>query len=84
MKKKLGEEFKVYRDSILKMILETLKKYKKRLQNIDEKLVDCKDMDKYKLYGELITSNLYKIKNENQSSIVLDNYYNNQKIIYKI
>ncbi len=80
MKKKLGEEFKVYRDSILKMILETLKKYKKRLQNIDEKLVDCKDMDKYKLYGELITSNLYKIKNENQSSIVLDNYYNNQKI----
>ncbi len=79
-KKNLGEEFKVYRDSVLKMILETLKKYKKRLKNIDEKLNDCKDMDKYQLYGELITANLYQIKNENMSSVTLDNYYTNEKI----
>ena len=62
------------------MILETLKKYKKRLENINEKLDDCKNMDKYQLYGELITANLYQIKNENQASIILDNYYTNQKI----
>ena len=80
MKKNLGEEFKMYRDSILKMILTVLKKYKKRLQNIDEKLNDCKNMDKYQLYGELITANLYQIKNENQNEIILDNYYTNQKI----
>ena len=81
-KKKLGEEFKIYRDSILKMILSTLKKYKKKLQNIDAKLEACKDMDKYKLYGELITANLYHIKNENMKEIQLENYYdNNNKII---
>lgn len=76
------EEFKTYRDSILKMILDLLKKYKIRLFHIDEKLSSCEDMDKYQLYGELITANLYKIKNENLDQITLDNYYNhNQKII---
>jgi predicted ribosome quality control (RQC) complex YloA/Tae2 family protein len=37
-------------------------------------------MEKYQLYGELITANLYQIKNENQKDITLENYYTNQKI----
>ena len=78
--KETSEEFKIYRDSVLKMILDVLKKYKKRLINIDEKLAACDNMDTYKLYGELITANLYKIKNENIKEIELDNYYNNKKI----
>lgn len=83
-KKETMEEFKIYRNSILKMILDVLKKYKKRLFNIDEKLNSCKDMDKYKLYGELITANLYKIKNENVKEIELDNYYKNEKIVISL
>lgn len=78
--KESSEEFKIYRDSILKMILDLLKKYKKRLFNIDEKLNACNDMDTYQLYGELITANLYQIPNQNLMQITLDNYYNNQKI----
>lgn len=74
------EEFKTYRDSILKMILESLKKYKKRLANIDEKLSSCENMEKYQLYGELLTANLYQIPNENLKEITLDNYYTNKKI----
>lgn len=74
------EEFKSYRDSILKMILDLLKKYKKRLFHINEKLVMCEDMEKYQLYGELITANLYQITNENISQITLTNYYTNQEI----
>lgn len=79
--KETSEEFKTYRDSILKMILDLLKKYKKRLFHIDEKLRSCEDMETYQLYGELITANLYHIKNENLKEITLDNYYNNQKIV---
>ena len=79
--KETAEEFTAYRNSMLKVILDVLKKYKKRLVNIDEKLDDCKEMDKYKLYGELITANLYKIKNENVNQIELDNYYDNKKIL---
>lgn len=79
--KEVSEEFKTYRDSILKMILGLLKKYKKRLFHINEKLNTCEDRQKYQLYGELITANLYQIPNENVKEITLDNYYNNQKVV---
>ncbi len=79
--KETSEEFKVYRNSISKLILDTLKKYNKRLYNINEKLKECDHMDTYKLYGELITANLYRIKNENTDTVSLENYYDNNKLI---
>ena len=79
--KETNEQFKNYRNTLLKLILDALKKYKKRLYNIDEKLKECEDMDKYRLYGELITSNLYRIPNKNVDKVELENYYdNNAKI----
>lgn len=80
-KKETDEELKTYRNNVLKLILTTLKKYQTRLININDKLQNCENMDKYKLYGELITANLYKIKEQNISSIELENYYDNNKII---
>lgn len=79
--KEHSELFKNFRNSILTLILETLKKYEKRLQNIDNKLLECDNKDKFRLYGELITSNLYRIPNKNMESIQLENYYNNNEII---
>ena len=39
-------------------------------------------MDTYRIYGELITSNLYRIDNsKNVSSITLENYYDNNNLI---
>lgn len=75
------EELKAYRNSLLKIILDLLKKYKKRLFHMDEKLHSCEDMEKYQLYGELITANLYQIENKNLKEIALENYYNHQKIV---
>ena len=79
--KESSEEFKIYRNSISKLILSTLKKYKKRLFNINEKLKECDNMDTYKLYGELITANLYRIPNSNTDKLQLENYYDNNSII---
>lgn len=79
--KESSELFKNYRNNILHLILETLKKYEKRLKNIDNKLDECKNMDIFRLYGELITSNLYKIPNKNLENIELENYYNNNEPI---
>ena len=62
-KKESNDNFLSYRNTVLKLILETLKKYNTRLLNINSKLKECDNMDVYKLYGELITANLYKIKN---------------------
>ena len=80
-KKETSEEFKSYRNSVLKLILNTLKKYQKRLININDKLQNCDEMNNYKLYGELITANLYKIKEQNISHIELENYYDNNNLI---
>jgi len=78
LNKENDEEFKNYRNNILKLILQELKKCTKRLSNINQKLSECSNMDTYKLYGELITANLYRINsNINLDNIVLENYYNN-------
>ena len=84
-KKESTQELKNYKDTVLKLILSTFEKYKKRLKNMDSKLRDCDNLEKYKLYGELITANLYKIPNNNIDEITLKNYYdNNKEIIIKL
>ena len=75
------ETFTNYRNSILKMILDVLKKYNNRLLSINSKLKECDEMDKYKLYGELITANLYRLQNTHSSSVELENYYDNNNLI---
>ena len=80
-KKETSNDFKNYRNSILRLILNVLKKYNQRLVNINSKLNECKNMDKYRLYGELITANLYKIENKNIEKIELENYYDNNSLI---
>ena len=79
--KETDSTFKAYRDSILKLILSTLKKYNTRLLHINDKLKECDNMDTFRIYGELLTANLYKLKNTNSESITVDNYYDNNKPI---
>ena len=79
--KEENEEIISYRNNVLKYILLLVSKYKERLKNIDIKLKECESMDKYKLYGELITSNLYKIPEYNHKEITLENFYDNNKEI---
>lgn len=73
-------QFNNYRDHLLSFLLSTLNKYKKRLTHIDDKLKDCDNMEDYRLYGELLTANLYKMKDTPPSIEVL-NYYNNSNIV---
>lgn len=80
--KETSENFVNYRNSLLKLILNVLNKYSKRLIHINEKLKDCDNMNTVRTYGELITANLYKFDaNSKLNSISVENYYNNQKII---
>lgn len=78
--KEIKDDFISFRNNLLKLILTQLKKCTKKLENINNKLQDCKQMDTYKLYGELITSNLYRLK-ENISLVMLENYYDNNNLI---
>lgn len=73
--------FTNYRDNLLKLILNKLHKLNNKLDTINSKLQECKESEKYKLYGELITSNLYRIDDHNKSSITLENYYDYNNLI---
>lgn len=82
--KESNQTFVEYRNSILQLAASMLAKISKKLKNINIKLSDCKNMDTYKLYGELITANLYKFKNnsfERNKFIELENYYDNNNLI---
>ncbi len=71
-----------YKNSLLKLVLSALKKITKKVNNINMKLKECENMETYRIYGELITSNLYRINNSlNVSSISLENYYDNNNLI---
>ncbi|MGN1269845.1 MAG: NFACT family protein [Clostridia bacterium] len=77
LEKQQKEYFVSYRNNLLGLVSNILKKISKKLISVDTKLAECSDMEKYKLYGELITSNLYQIPNQNISHIELNNYYTN-------
>ena len=70
------------RNNLLKIVSDTLKKVNKKIKNINLKLKECEEMDKFKLYGELLTANLYKISSlSNTNEITLENYYDENKLI---
>ena len=81
-KKEEKDNINTYRNNLLKLVLTALKKISKKLDNINLKLKECDNMDKYRIYGELITSNLYRLdSNQNAENIVLENYYDNNNEI---
>lgn len=79
--KEISEQFKNYRDTVLKLVLNYVGKIKDRIKNIDCKIKECDKTDLYRLYGELITSNLYRIPDYPQSEVILENYYDNNSPI---
>ncbi len=72
--------FLSYKNNILKLVLNTLSKIKKKLSNITTKISDCDNMDIYKLYGELITANMYNFSTFESDIISVNNYYTNELI----
>lgn len=75
------ETFNNCKNNALKLVTDSQKKLLNRLNSINTKLKDCEERDKYRLYGELITSNLYKLTNTHTDYIELENYYDNNNLI---
>lgn len=78
--KEKSQNFILYRNSLLKLILNKVKKLNNKLANVNKKMAECNNMDKYKLYGELIVNNMYKIDNSHLDNITLNNYYTGEDI----
>ena len=59
---------------LTKFVNNNLERCRKKLQMQNETLENAKKRDKYKIYGDLITANIYRI-NEGMSHIECENYY---------
>ncbi|MCI9063871.1 MAG: fibronectin/fibrinogen-binding protein [Clostridia bacterium] len=81
--KENNELFKIYKDKIYNLVTHSLKKEQKKIDNINKKLSECTEMDKYRLWGELLTTNLYKFSNSKVhiNEITVENYYDNNSFI---
>ena len=81
-KKEKDQAILTYRNNLLKLVLSALKKVSKKIANMNNKLSECNNMEDYRIYGELITANLYQIdSNKKQNNITLYNYYDENKPI---
>ena len=82
LNKETKEEFINSKNNLSKLLLDYTKKVNRKLLNINQKLTECKNTDLYRIYGELITNNLYKIDNNSHlDNINLENYYDNNNLI---
>lgn len=67
-------DFGEKRRKLLAAVNTAVKKLEKRLSVIEQKLLDCRDMELVKLKGELITANIYAIE-RGMDSFEAVNYY---------
>lgn len=80
-RKEQDSVFDSSRTNLLKIVSVSLKKVYKKIENINSKLKECEQMDTFRLYGELLTANLYKFTSSpNLSEVTVENYYDNNPI----
>lgn len=73
-----SKSFKEKKDRVLSVVNSAIKKVKKRLSAINARLNDAADCESDKIKGELILSNIYKIKRGDKSVTVI-NYYDGKE-----
>ncbi len=67
-------KLQTYKNALLSKIASFKKKEEKKFALLTNRIAEAKLSEKYKLYGELITANIYQIK-KGQTSTQLVNYY---------
>ena len=74
-----AKNFRLKKDRIFNVLTAVLKKNKKKVSLIKSRLLDAESLEENRIKGELIISNLYKIKN-GEKKVVLDNYYDGLQV----
>ena len=76
-KRDLADRIKQRGQDIIKLISNATARLEKKIELQCEELRECADGEKYKLYGDLITSSLYMLKRGDKEAIV-QNYYSDE------
>ena len=75
-----NEIYYLYRNNLLKVLSGTLDKLTNKLNNIDSKIKSCDDMEKQKIYGELLIANIYRLQDVYDNYVEVENYYDNNSL----
>lgn len=73
-KRDLADRIKQRGQDIIKLVTNATARLQKKIEVQKEELRECADGEKFKLYGDLLTANLYAIKRGAKEAIV-QNYY---------
>ena len=73
------KRFIAKKERLTSIVNTAIKKTKKRLTAISAKERDAQGAEDNRIKGELLLSNIYRIKN-GESKVVLDNYYNGEQV----
>ncbi len=65
---------------VQRIITNAEKRLSKKLTILVDELAQCDEGEKYRLYGDLITANIYRLK-KGESKAELENYYDNMKLV---
>lgn len=65
-----------YKQSLSREVLNQKSKYDKNLKRVNEIITESKDMEKYKEYGELLSSNIYRMQS-GLKEIEVENFFDN-------
>ena len=73
-KKEQAERAKQKGQALLKTAATSASRIRRKLAAQEKELLDCRDRDKWRIYGELITANLYRME-RGMSRLTTQNYY---------
>lgn len=65
-----------YKQSLIRDVSAQKSKYEKNLKRVNEIITEAKNMDKYREFGELISSNIYRMQS-GMKEITVDNFFDN-------
>jgi len=71
-REKVTDDLEIYKNKFLKIVKKELDKKIKLQNNLQRELSGVKDFDEYKYYGNLIISNIYKIKDKTEKVELYD------------
>lgn len=74
------ERMKQRSNDLLKMLLNTTERLSRKLAAQREELQQCGDREQLKVYGDLISANLYNMQKGQQSVRLLNFYHDNEEI----
>lgn len=79
-KKEFDNRIRQKSHDIFKILTNASSRLTKKIKTLEKDLLECESKEKYKIYGDLITANIYRLE-KGSENYKLENYYDDNKII---